>query len=131
MYRLKDKYILTEIQGFRDGYIYYSESHEGMVFSAIVEFDYTEQYITLPKYVFVLSSDSFDMYTLDEMEDFDCDIGTTYIFKSSKRVKRILNYSGTEQYNMYNMMYNDGDKDDNWIDIRQFIDQYTEDDIDW
>lgn len=130
MYRVGDKYILTEIQGFHSGHIYYSESREGMVLSAIVEFNDTEQYITIPKYVFVLTSDSFELYTLDDIEDFDYDIGTTYVFKSSKSVKRMLNYSGIEQYNMYNMMYSDKDKDDNWIDIKQFIDQCTEDDID-
>ena len=125
MYRIGDKYILTEIQGFHSGHIYYSESHEGMVISAIVEFNDTEQYISIPKYVFVLTSDSFELYNLEDIEDFDCDIGTTYVFKSSKRVKRILNYSGIAQYNIYNMMYTDGDKDDNWIDIRKFIEQYT------
>ena len=32
---------------------------------------------------------------------------------------------GKEQYNLYCMTYNDGDKDDKQINIDEFIEQYT------
>ena len=35
-----------------------------------------------------------------------------------------LSEVGKEQYNLYCMMYNDGDKDDQWLNIEEFIEQY-------
>lgn len=126
MYRIGDKYVLTEIQGFIDGYIDYNICYQGEVFEADIELNNTEQYITIPKYVFVLKHDSIELFNFIEMGEIYDDTATTYTFKLSKKARHILNDAGVSQYNMYNMMYNDGDKDDNWIDIKWFIDEYTD-----
>lgn len=48
-------------------------------------------------------------------------------FKYSMMGEHCLNNAGKEQYNIYNMMYSDGDNDDTWIDVKEFIDKYIED----
>lgn len=129
MYRIGDKYILTEIQGFEDGYIDDNPYYGGRVFEASIELNYTEQYIKIPKYIFVLTHNSIDVYTFVDIGEIYDDIGTTYTFMLSENASHILNSDGVSQYNIYNMMYKDGDKDDNWIDIKEFDKKYTEQDI--
>lgn len=125
MYRIGDKYILTEIQGFEDGYIDDNPYYGGDVFEASIGLNDTEQYIKIPKYIFVLTHNSIDVYNFVDMGEIYDGVGTTYTFLLSENASHILNSDGVSQYNMYNMMYNDGDKDDNWIDIKEFIRQYA------
>lgn len=131
MYRADGKYILTEIQGYEAGGFSHSANYGGKIFEAYLDDNTSSgQYLTIPKSVLVLNSDSIVTYDIHSVIGL-YDDGTirmdsgVLIYKLSKRAKYMLNDEGKAIYTMYSMMYKDDDIDNNWIDINEFIEKYT------
>ena len=66
--------------------------------------------------------DTLDEYNLLEAKSLNAFAGTIYYDAMGSFN---LTDEGKEQYNLYCMIYNDGDKDDKQIDIEEFIEKYT------
>ena len=121
MYRIKDKIILTNIQGlnsieFTEGDTYEDEAYLYLVFTEMRE------NIIIPRTFYILTEDTLDEYNLLEAKNLNAFIGMLH-YKAMGSFN--LTDEGKEQYNLYCMMYNDGDKDDKKIDIDEFIEKYT------
>ena len=121
MYRIKDKIILTNIQGlnsieFTEGDTYEDEAYLELLFTEMRE------NIIIPRTFYILTEDTLDEYNLLEANSLNAFRGI--IFYNTMGSFN-LNDEGKEQYNLYCMMYNDEDKDNKQIDIDEFIKQYT------
>ena len=121
MFRIEDKIILTNIQGlnsieFIEGDTYEDEAYLYLVFTEMRE------NIIIPRTFYILTEDILDEYNFLEAKNLNAFIGMLH-YKAMGSF--YLTDEGKEQYNLYCMMYNDGDKDDKQIDIDEFIEKYT------
>lgn len=121
MYRIKDKIILTNIQGlnsieFIEGDTYEDEAYLYLVFTEMRE------NIIIPRTFYILTEDIIDEYNFLEANKLNAFIG---MLNYKAMGGFYLTDEGKEQYNLYCMMYNDGDKDDKQINIDEFIEKYT------
>lgn len=121
MYRLGDKIILTNIQGLKSIDFVEDDTYED---EAYLEFTFTEmrENIIIPRTFYVLTEDSLNEYNLLDAVNFNAFAGQ---LSYSAMGSFALTDKGKEQYNLYCMMYNDGDKDNKQINIDEFIEQYT------
>lgn len=116
MFRIDNKIILTDIQGFKNIEFVEDEAYLELVFTEMRE------NIIIPRTFYVLTEDELDEYNLLEAKDFNAFVGLLHYDAMGSYS---LTDEGKEQYNLYCMMYNAGDKDDKQIDIDEFVEQYT------
>lgn len=116
MVRVDNNIILTDIQGFKSIEFVEDEAYLELIFTTMRE------NIIIPRTFYVLTEDALNEYNLLEAKDFNAFAGLLYYDAMGSYS---LTDEGKEQYNLYCMMYNDGDRDDKQIDIDEFIEQYT------
>ena len=121
MIRVDDNFVLTNIQGFKTVEFIEDDTYEDEAYLELVFTDMREN-IIIPRTFYVLTEDSLNEYNLLEANNLNAFTGTIYYDAMGSFN---LTDKGKEQYNLYCMMYNDGDKDDKQIDIDEFIEKYT------
>lgn len=121
MYRLDNKIILTDIQGLNNIDFFKDDAYEDEAYLELV-FTEMRENIIIPRTFYVLTEDTLDEYNLLEANSLNAFRGIIYYDAMGSFN---LTDEGKEQYNLYCMMYNDGDKDDKQIDIDEFIKKYT------
>lgn len=121
MIRIDNKIILTNIQGLNSLEFIESDTYEDKAYLELV-FTEMRENIIIPRTFYVLTEDTLDEYNLLEANSLSAFAGTIYydVMGSFN-----LTDEGKEQYNLYCIMYNNGDKDDKQIDIDEFIEKYT------
>lgn len=121
MIRVCDEIVLTNIQGFKNIDFVEDDTYED---EAYLEISFTEmrENIIIPRTLYVLTEDSLNEYNLLDAANFNAFEGQLIY---SAMGSFALTDEGKEQYNLYCMTYNDGDKDDKQINIDEFIEQYT------
>ena len=121
MFRIDNKILLTDIQGLNSLEFIENDTYEDEVYLELV-FTEMRENIIIPRTFYVLTEDTLDEYNLLEAKSLNAFAGTIYYDAMGSFN---LTDEGKEQYNLYCMMYNDGDKDDKQIDIEEFIEKYT------
>ena len=120
MIRGKKHIILTDIQCAANIQFYEDDYGDN---TAVVDFTFVnmEDNIIIPKRFYVLTDECVEKYCLSGVEQINIISGTVEYYVESFYD---LTDEGKEQYNLYCMTYNVGDKDDTWIDIDKFIEKY-------
>ena len=121
MFRIDNKILLTDIQGLNSLEFIENDTYEDEVYLELV-FTEMRENIIIPRTFYVLTEDTLDEYNLLEAKSLNAFAGTIYYDAMGSFN---LTDEGKEQYNLYCMIYNDGDKDDKQIDIEEFIEKYT------